>query len=83
MIIWHTKLWRGNVAAGNFKSEGCVGEVVIKPKFNKNEIETGFLYLYYKLFQPEKLRNIGSIYRYMIKRPCQNHKRNKKALAPF
>lgn len=53
--IWHTKLWQGNVAAGNFKSEGCVGEVAIKPKFNKNEIETGFLYLYYKLFQSEKL----------------------------
>lgn len=53
--IWHTKRWQGNVAARNFKSEGCVGEVVVKPKFEKNEIETGFLYLYYKLFQPDKL----------------------------
>lgn len=55
--IWHSGLWQGNVASENFNSGGCFGEVEIIPKFNKNEMEIGFLYTYYKLFFQEKLES--------------------------
>lgn len=51
----YKKLWRGNIAAGNFKPEKCLGEILVEQGFEKNEIEIGFLYLFYRLIRSDKL----------------------------
>jgi hypothetical protein len=53
--LWENQKGWSRVAAAQFNTKGCVGELVILPRQEKNESLTAFKYIYYRMLDKDKL----------------------------
>jgi hypothetical protein len=54
--MWVIKKDWSLAATSNFNSKGCVGELIISPLQEKNEVLTAFTYTFYKIMDQDKLK---------------------------
>jgi hypothetical protein len=53
--LWENQKGWSRVATKKFNSKGCVGELIVSPRQEKNEVLTAFKYIYYRNLDKEKL----------------------------